>query len=228
MLFVVILIWIFSHFLAKLIDALVHKSTITHFWFIRVHLLTNSNFLYILVLIITRALWKILFLNLSRRNCPKRITIIYVLWVSILTALPNILILCWTNIFLIINFINILRRVLILKRFNILWLLVMMICHVHCLWISIILKRNHHLLMRIPYCIRWNYWCGIPHLWSLKQLRIQLVWIRRIITENWACCILMLIHFLLNHKRVISYIIHSNFIISNNTRLTWVHLPLII
>ncbi len=143
----------------------------------------------------------------------------------LLTTLPNILILCWTNIFLMIYFIDILRRVLILKRFITLRLLVMMICHIHHLWISIILKRNHNLLMRISYYIGGNYWGGIPHLLSLKIWWIQLIWIRRIITEYWAGCILMLIHFLLNYKRVISYIIHSYFIISNYTRLTRMHLP---
>jgi hypothetical protein len=143
----------------------------------------------------------------------------------LLTTLPNILILCRTNIFLMIYFINILRRILILKRFITLRLLVMMICLVYHLWISIILESNHHLLMRISYHIGWNYWGRVPHLLSLKQWRIQLIWIRRIITEYWAGCILMLIHFLLNYKRVISHIIHSYFTISNYTRLTWVHLP---
>ncbi len=141
-----------------------------------------------------------------------------------LTTLPDILILCMSNIFLMTYFIDILSRILILKRFITLRMVVMMTCRVHHLKISIILNRDYHLLMRISYYIWWNYSVGVPHLWSLNQWRIQLIWIRWIITEYWAGCILMLIHFLLNYKRVISYIIRSNFIISNNTVLTWVHL----
>lgn len=129
----------------------------------------------------------------------------------LLATLSNILILHLSNIFLMIYLIDVLRRILIWKRLVTLRHLVMMICH-H-LWISIL--RYHHLLMRISNYIRSNYCIGIPYLLSLNMWGVQLVWIRWIITENWAG--LWLIYFLLNYKRVISYIIHAYFIISNYT-----------
>jgi hypothetical protein len=129
----------------------------------------------------------------------------------LLTTLPNILILHLPNIFLMMYLINILRRIFILKRLVILSHLVMMICH-H-LWISIL--RCHHLRMRISTYIWSHYWIWVPHLLSLNLWWVQLIWIRWIITEYWAG--LLRIYFLLNYKRVISYIIHCSFIISNNT-----------